>query len=328
MVDAPMDAFEQPQTAEETDVTGVPGDMIAAHRTRRATGSTSRPSQGTGDVARPARDNGAPHMPLPDRPTPGGRIADAIEAALLPRLVMLHGGREAAFPDRDDAAPDAAVAAFTASLTANDDAMSAMALLQQMRADGSSFETLCLALMAPAARRLGAMWETDECDFALVTLGLSRLQRLMHEMDAQIAAAVVPVDPGRVAILAVAPGEQHVFGIAMVGDFLRRAGWEVHDAVGASSAEIADAVRHTWFSVAALSCSSEAGLESLAGRVTTLRARSRNRAVGILVGGRVFDGHPEAAIRIGADATAQDAWAAVWQAERLLANARVFVPAG
>ena len=252
---------------------------------------------------------------LPDgsvRDVARGTTPGEIAAAIGPGLA------KAAIAARTDGAIAATVDPFAASLIADDDAVSAHALLTHLRAKGTSFETICLDVMAPAARRLGVMWETDDCDFALVTLGLSRLHRLMRELDAQLAAIAVPVDSGRVAMLAVTPGEQHVFGIGMVGDFLRRAGWEIHDVIGATTAEIAETARSTHFTVAALSCSTPEGLPALAGRITGIRGWSRNRDIAVLVGGLAFDA-PEAAIRVGADAMARDARDAVFQAERLLA---------
>jgi methanogenic corrinoid protein MtbC1 len=306
MVMAPMDAFEEPRAGEEAD--GQPAEDAGTAPLRR---DRLAPFA----AARRAGRGSAAETPVS---TPGGRVADAIEAALLPRLVLLHGGR-----GKTDAGIDAALAAlidpFAACLIADDEAASATALLRDLRGKGTSFETICLDVMAPAARRLGAMWTTDDCDFTLVTLGLSRLHRLMRELDAQLAAIALPVDPGRVALLAVAPGEQHVFGLVMVGDFLRRAGWEIHDLIGASTAEIAATARSTRATIAALSCSMEAQLPALAGRISGIRGQSRNRDIAILVGGLAFSDAPEAAIRVGADAMARDARDAVFQAERLLA---------
>lgn len=313
MVAAPMDTFEAPLMVEDSDRDpAMPGTAMQLRRGRPAAFAPARrPFRAPAPVRAPA-----PAFALP---TPGGRIADAIEAALFPRLVMLLGDRSAAVPQRVDATLASLIDPFAACLIADDEAASANALLRQLHGRGTSLETICLEVMAPAARRLGILWETDDCDFALVTLGLNRLHRLMHELDARPSAIAAPVDPDRVALLAVAQGEQHIFGVAMVGDFLRRAGWEIHDAVGAQCAEITEIVRRMRISVVALSCSTQGGLPGLAGRIAAIREASRNRDIAILVGGLAFEHAPEAAIRVGADAMAHDARAAVFQAERLLA---------
>ena len=50
-----------------------------------------------------------------------------------------------------------------------------------------------------------------------------------------------------------------------------------------------------------------------------LRSESRNRGVGVMVGGRLFAEKPELANAVGADATATDGRQAALQAETLLA---------
>ena len=43
-------------------------------------------------------------------------------------------------------------------------------------------------LLAPAARLLGEYWEDDRCDFVDVTMGLWRLQEVVHEIAARAPA--------------------------------------------------------------------------------------------------------------------------------------------
>ena len=53
--------------------------------------------------------------------------------------------------------------------------------------------------------------------------------------------------------------------------------------------------------------------------IRALRRASRNRAIGVLVGGPLFIDHPELVARVGADATAIDGGQAPIQAQNLLA---------
>jgi methanogenic corrinoid protein MtbC1 len=306
MVAEPMDAFEPQHVSEDTA-----GDT-----------ATLNLPQAEPDF-RFGRQAGMQARGFPAARTlpPGGRLAEAIEAALVPRLVLAHGVPPGPIVRAGDPALRAEAEGFAALLIADDDACGAMAMLHRLRAGGTSVEALCLDMLAPAARRLGAMWEEDDCDFATVTLGLSRLHRALHELSPDHASVALPPDPRRTAVLAVTPGEQHVFGLSMVGEFLRRAGWEVSDAIGASQAELTQVVRRGWFAVAALSTSRESGLDPLAATITAIRAASRHREIAVLVGGHPFADQPGNTLRVGADATASDARAAVTQAERLLARA-------
>lgn len=325
MVDEPMVAFEQQRISD--DATMEPA-LLATSVTAPADAAVARPllrngrSEAAFVAATAARLNGRMAEVAP-APLSGRRLAEAIECALVPRLLNAHGAGSGVTARMPDAMLTAEVDAFIILLLADGEEHGETGALARLQARGATVEALCLDLLAPAARRLGEMWEDDVCDFATVTLGLSRLHRALHELHPVCAPGrmSLPVHPLRVAVLAAAPGEQHVFGIAMVGEFLRSAGWEVHDAIGLPQGELAALVRHHWFAVAALSTSRESGLEALAGTVRALRAASCHRAIGVLVGGRIFTEQPGAVTRVGADATASDARSAIAQAERLLARA-------
>ena len=65
-----------------------------------------------------------------------------------------------------------------------------------------------------------------------------------------------------------------------------------------------------------MSC--ESRIEQLAPLISAIRARSRNPAVGVMVGGQPFIGHPERVVGVGADCTAADGRRATIEADRLL----------
>jgi methanogenic corrinoid protein MtbC1 len=250
------------------------------------------------------------------------QLVQTIETDIVPRLLMAHPtGDGEALPHQkaDTARPlgQAEIAAFTAMVLVQD-VPSLLAVVDEYREGGVPLERIYLDLLAPTARRLGRMWEEDECDFATVTLGLHHLHGLLHAC--RPAFALEAPEPGRCALLSPAPGEQHVFGLAIVGEFLRHAGWEVTDAMAGSRRELADLVGARWFTVVGLTASSEGLLDSLTGCIRAIRKASCNPAIGILVGGRIFSDRPELVALVGADAAAGDGRAAVQQAERLRAH--------
>jgi methanogenic corrinoid protein MtbC1 len=195
----------------------------------------------------------------------------------------------------------------------------ARAYIDGLRARGTPLETIYLELMAPAARRLGDLWMADECDFTQVTLGLCRLQQLLREFGVAGLVDVESRERGRRVMLAPVPGEQHTFGLIMVADFFRRAGWDVWDEPAASRERLLDAVGAGWFAVIGLSAGTEARLDDMAKMIRALRRASRNRAIGVIVGGAAFVGQPERVAVVGADACAHDGRHAVEQANGLLA---------
>ena len=115
-----------------------------------------------------------------------------------------------------------------------------------------------------------------------------------------------------------APGEQHTFGIAMVAEFFRRAGWAVRSGPKTSQQDLLGTVRAEWFAVVGISVGSETRLEALTKSIRSVRRASRNKSIGVMVGGPLLVQHPEIAAFVGADATAVDGRQAVAQAQSLL----------
>jgi MerR family transcriptional regulator, light-induced transcriptional regulator len=253
-------------------------------------------------------------------------LARTLEREVIPRLAASHrAGPHAG--NHADASNDAhmpkvaqsEIEAFTAQVVAGNEVQLA-ATVAALRARGASLETVFMALLAPTARHFGDLWTDDRCDFATVTAGLGRLQRLMRELSPAFGTEVAHPPCGRRALLVRAPGEQHSFGLSMVAEFFRRAGWEV--AAGGADADIdpISAVRREWFDVAGFSVGGEARLGWLPGCIAAVRQASRNRALRVLVGGPVLSVRPDLASQVGADAWVPDGSAAPSLAESLLAG--------
>lgn len=244
-----------------------------------------------------------------------------IEAEIIPRLMLAH--QTGPFPIAlDDARPPVLghddVVAF-ATLVLAQQASAAIGQVESLRAQGVALEALYLDLLAPAARYLGELWEADLCDFTQVTLGLWRLQQVMHELSPAFQNEATYAVQRRRVLLAPAPGSQHTLGLFMVAEFFRRAGWDVSAESASSAAELVAAVGAEWFDVIGLSMGSELHVGSVAAAIEALRKASRNPAVGVMVGGAVFLAEPGLVAVVGADATALDAPQAVAQAESLVA---------
>jgi methanogenic corrinoid protein MtbC1 len=180
-------------------------------------------------------------------------------------------------------------------------------------------EQLFLQLLAPAARHLGQLWERDVCDFTQVTVGLMRLQEVLRAMSPSFEREMSHRERGRHILLTPTPGEKHTFGLFMVSEFLRNAGWSVFDEPKPSEPELTQLVSQRWFSLIGLSLSCETRIETLTDMIGKLRAASMNSHLGVLVGGPLFLSHPELVSRVGADCTAIDGRDAVQKAESLRA---------
>lgn len=243
------------------------------------------------------------------------RLSALVETEVVPRLWWLH--RTVVAPDPVGAHPVSAaeVAGFARLLSGPDPAAPA-AYVSMLRGRGVGADDLPLTLLAPAARLLGTLWERDEYDLADVGIALGRLQTLLAVLDRRHAAPAP--DRRRTVLLATMPEDPHSFGLSMVGGFLRGGGWTTVEEPGSTADRLAALVRGGWFDVAGLAVGSDRHLPALTTAIRSIRTASRNRAIGIMVGGPVFSEAPGLAKAVGADSTAVDAAAAVPAAGKLL----------
>jgi methanogenic corrinoid protein MtbC1 len=248
------------------------------------------------------------------------RLVRTLETDVIPRLALARG-----------AAPDCVsrcavggeipsvenVAEFAQLVLANDAAL-VCAYTDEMRARGSSLETLYLDLLAPTARHLGTLWDADLCDFTQVTTGLALLQQVLRALPAAFRNDAEYRRRNLRVLLISAPGEQHTFGLSMVAEFFLREGWDVTGGNPTSRNDLMQLVGGEWFDVVGLSAGNDNRLNALASNICDVRKASLNRAVGVMVGGPVFLQRPDFVTLTGADATAVDAAHAPKQARTLL----------
>jgi hypothetical protein len=151
--------------------------------------------------------------------------------------------------------------------------MPAQAFVNRLLAEGLNTEHIFLELITPAARFLGVQWETDRMDFSQVTHGLVRLHAIAHEIG--FAYQDGPLIRGDVkrAMIASAPGSEHILGPTIVAEFFRKEGWQVVVEISPSANELVQAVSNEWFDTVGLSVSIEQQLYRLG------HAGSQNQAL-------------------------------------------------
>jgi methanogenic corrinoid protein MtbC1 len=236
-------------------------------------------------------------------------LVRTIEGEIIPRLMLAHVSAAQALPPRGTQrrAPSAEDVTELARLVIAHDAPVALAYVEALRAQGMGVEAIYVQLLGPVARELGEFWIADTCDFTQVTVGLWRLQQVLRALSPTFQNEVKHAQTKQRALLVPLPGEQHVFGVMVVAEFFRRAGWDVSDEPCATNEELEESVRLAWFDIAGLSVSSAVGSEGrlamVAASVRAIRRASRNRSIGVMVGGRIFIDHPEYVALVGADAT-------------------------
>lgn len=228
------------------------------------------------------------------------QLARAIQIDVVPQMLREH---------RQTVAPSfrrigvADVNAF-AQITLTGDLAKAGDFVEALRLESVTLEAVYLELLEPAARRLGVLWEADQCDFTEVTMGLGRMQQVLRDLSDEFRNEAECVANGKRLLLIPAPGGQHTLGLFIVADFFARAGWDVWGGAVSPHRDICALVREEWFDVVGLSVGCATQMEVLAAAISAMRAASRNPLVGIMVGGPMFTANPACVAQVGADAMA------------------------
>jgi MerR family transcriptional regulator, light-induced transcriptional regulator len=178
--------------------------------------------------------------------------------------------------------------------------------VEQIRRQGTTVERLYLGLISSVARHLGDLWLADVCSFTDVTLGLWRLHQLARTLSPIFQQDASARLPRYQALLVPLPGEHHTFGLYLLAEFFRRAGWGVYSMPLKTAHDVVAIVRSEWFAVVGLSVSCENRLEELAKEIRIIRRASCNHGICVMVGGGIFIEHPEFVKQVGADIMAVD----------------------
>lgn len=235
----------------------------------------------------------------------------ALQSEIIPRLVIANrlpeshltlvrtapGGEQGTF-----AAPERH--AFITALL-SDDGTLAGDIADAYLAHGRAPETILMELFAWSARELGELWSDDQVSFVDVTIGLCRLHEALHRISEQTdgPSRADAVEAPSI-LIAIAPGEQHVFGVLMAGELFRKQGWSVTTETSGDAATITALMASRRFDMAGLSISHDGATEGLTRLLTSMRKVSKNPAVKLVVGGQIFEHSPHIAHEIGADGIA------------------------
>lgn len=245
----------------------------------------------------------------PQTPRHDAELAKMVEAEIIPRLMLAHRARTVALKASDDAANDAPTLGpdtteSFARMVLSKEPESLIEFVGSLLQSGLAMETIYVDLMMPAARLLGDYWDEDSISFTDVTIGLSRLQQVVRTLGWSRTHLEGPDHSAPSALFLPVTSEQHTFGLFIIEDSFRRAGWRTWIETSGVDDDAVEMVRSHWFDLVGLSASCDTQTEQVASAVTAIRKASRNPGVFILVGGRLFIERPELVSLVGADATA------------------------
>lgn len=246
------------------------------------------------------------------------QLMSALDTQIIPRLVNAHRADEVALRQPQTDRVSAAQIEVFAGVCAAADRGGAQRFIEQMREDGIDAEAVFIDLIGPAARYLGQQWESDALSFSDVTVGLSLMHGIVHEMGydhhdgPQLAGEVKRI------MLACAPGSQHLLGLSMVSEMFRRAGWQVVLEIAPCSAELCRAASNEWFDMIGLSVALDPQLGVLARLVADLKRASRNPQTPVILGGPIFSLRACAPEDFGAQGICRDGRDSIALAARLV----------
>jgi methanogenic corrinoid protein MtbC1 len=244
-------------------------------------------------------------------------MARLVEAEIIPRLMLSHRGDAARAPAGDlgqipEHSESVRRIATLAGVSAHEALMTEVSAIA---VSGVSLEDVFLRYLAPAARLLGDDWLDDRLSFGDVTVGLGALQHLVRTLSRHIAHAPAPGDCPRSVLLAAAPGEQHTFGLVIIDELFRRAGWRSQLSLSGDVRDLCHTVASEHIDIFGVSISDRALLAPTKRVVRAVREASSNRDIVVLAGGRIIAERPELAAEASADLATIDAQDAILKAE-------------
>ncbi len=191
-------------------------------------------------------------------------------------------------------------------------------VIDAARASGAPLDAIYLGYLAPAARRLGELWDEDRIGFMQVTVVMGRLYAILRGL--RRAWPTSSGNPLSHALFLTMPGDDHGLGVAIATEMFRSRGWEIQLETPADQAQAVELLRQCDHTIVGLSASRAGQLGELARLVLALRLCRPE--VFVLVSGHIAEAVPDLLEVVDADAVATTAPRAIDTLEELIAAQR------
>lgn len=257
-------------------------------------------------------------------------LANIVEAEIIPRLMKAHQG-QAPWEPAPSANNDRELAPQSSVTSEATEAFARMVLSQGPESLRKFIEALSQGvgsvqrtyadLLWPTARLLCDLWDQDRLSYTEVTIGLGRLQQLVHSLDGESPYNGENDAASRSVLFAPRPGEQQTFGFYIMEELFRWSGWKAWIETCATNAQMASNVQIRWFDMFCLNVCRENNIEEVSATIRAIRRASRNQDLFVLVYGRPFFENSELVEAVGADASASCAGEAMEIAEKAVFSA-------
>jgi methanogenic corrinoid protein MtbC1 len=150
-----------------------------------------------------------------------------------------------------------------------------MAFIETLIKSGVGVQVIYSDLLSPTARLLSDLWDQDRLSYTEVTIGLGRLQQLVHGLD-WLSPYNGENDAGsRSVMFAPRPGEQQTFGFYIMEELFRWSGWRAWIETCASNAQMVANVQFRWFDMFCLSVCRDTNIEEVSTTIKVIRPATR-----------------------------------------------------
>jgi methanogenic corrinoid protein MtbC1 len=189
-----------------------------------------------------------------------------------------------------------------------------------LKAHGTPINYIVLELVPQIAKELGKKWEEDELSFAEVSIGVNRLERVIHRLDYLFQANQLDRQKNKSIFITVCPGSQHTLGTLILSNFFIFKGWQVYRPYEARIESIIHGIQVRAHQALAISVSSNDQLEKLPDLIELLKEKSQNPEIIVLLGGSLYNKSPEAFHHIQVDVKAFTPEESAQKLEQCLSN--------
>lgn len=248
-------------------------------------------------------------------------VLPASEASAAVRIIdaaLANPGAEDPIPLtelREDRPLGDLLARYVGGMLSGDRAGITRALLDAADTDATVADIYTYVL-GPAQRELGRLWQLGRISAAQEHYATAVTQMVMSQLHNRMR---LEQPRGLTIVGACVAEERHDVGLRMVVDFFEMDGWDTHYlGAGVPARDLVDIVADRQAQVIALSITMARAILPTADLIAALRADERTARVMVIVGGHMLDLAPGLWRRVGADACAPDAVAAIRTSERLL----------
>lgn len=170
-----------------------------------------------------------------------------------------------------------------------------------LKTHGVSINYIVLDLIPTIARRLGKQWEDDTLSFAEVSIGVNRLERVIHKLDYLFQVTQLEKRGDHSILISVFPESQHSLGTLILSNYFIHSGWRVYRPENTSLKSISRELESNKHDAIAISISCDEQLERLPNTISVLREKSKNPKIIVLIGGPLYNKAPAKFDHIQAD---------------------------